>query len=255
MVSPAADRLAFFFKQQNEITSIIPTSTQIKSDWFCQFQSAAARECKCRCRQYHWFSLQKIPHSHRLYSKRCAGEESPLFFQKKPNRSFRAIKHNINTKSIGKMVFPHLFPTWMRVGFVPVLCPAYLLLATGCLRLLSSSGLHCSRTPQASPASPLSSWTTTNGFGKLQKTTAFLVQYQTVLSMQKLPSLSTETTCLQFASVDGPVNSRTNNLHNWSPAWSLLFIYCIVCAQTHPHLLRFTYFCSTQNQKLTAVSL
>lgn len=111
------------------------------------------------CRKYH-IRTGSIPNAAR--EKRAHSS-----FKKKPNRSFRAIKHNINTKSIGKMDFPHLFPTGMRVGFVPVLCPAYLLLATGCLRLLSSSGLHCSRTPQASPASPLSSWTTTNGFGKL----------------------------------------------------------------------------------------
>lgn len=81
------------------------------------------------------------------------------------------------------------------------------------LALLTSS--------QASPATPLSSSTTTNGLGKIQKTTAFSVQYQTLLSTQKLHQPFNRNhkperfiTCLHFPSADEPVNSRTNSLHN-----------------------------------------
>lgn len=104
--------------------------------------------------------------SQALFQKLC-GRREPTLLSKKPDRNFRAVRHNTTTKSIWKTDFPHLralpaqaspchplFPTWMRVGFEPVLCSAYVLLATGCLRLLSSSGLHCSQALQASPATP-----------------------------------------------------------------------------------------------------
>lgn len=94
--------------------------------------------------------------SQALFQK-LRGRREPTLLSKKPDRSFRAIRHNTTTKSIWKTDFPHLrvlpaqvpprrllFPTWTWVRFAPVLCSAYLLLATGCLRLLSSSGLHCS---------------------------------------------------------------------------------------------------------------
>lgn len=48
-------------------------------------------------------------------------------------------------------------------------------------------------------------------------------------------------------------NQQPTQLITCMHLWSLLIIYCIVCAQTHPHLLRFTYLCSTHNQKLTVV--
>lgn len=113
-----------------------------------------------------------------------AAQEKRALLSEKPNKkSFRAIRHNTTTKYISKMNFPHLFPTWMRAGFAPVLCSAYLLLAAWVseiavrlrLALLTSFS-----------SNTVSSWTTTNGLGKLQKTTAFPVPYQTLPSTPKL---------------------------------------------------------------------
>lgn len=79
--------------------------------------------------------------------------------------------------------------------------------------------------PTSFSSNTVSFWTTTNGLGKLQKTTAFLVQYQTVLHTQKLHQPFNRNhkperfiTCLHFASADGPVNSEptictTDHLH------------------------------------------
>lgn len=122
------------------------------------------------------------------------------------------------------MDFPHLFPTWMRVGFAPVLCSAYLLLATWVSEIAVKFRLVLLTSSTGFSSNTVSFWATTNGLGKLQKTTA-LVQYQIGLSTQKLHQpfnwnhrLERFVTCLPFASAAGSLNSRTSNLDNWSPA-------------------------------------
>lgn len=79
-----------------------------------------------------------------LFQKLSGRREFTLLLPSPPTpRHFQAIRYTTTTKSVWKMDFSHLrvlpaqespplllFPTWIRAGFSPALCSAYLLLAT-----------------------------------------------------------------------------------------------------------------------------
>lgn len=260
MVSLAADKLAFFFQaaewnhQQcsnfnpNTKWLVLPVSVSCCLGMQMQMQMQTVALV---------FFVEEKTHYHRLYSKSCVGEESPLFFQKsltgvlersdttQPQSPYEKRTFLISEYCLHKyhhVVF-YFQPGHGSDSHQSFALPIYfwLLGVWDCCQVQACTA-HTSSTGFTSNS--VSSWTTTNGLGKLQKTTDFLVQYQTVLSMQKLHHPFNRNhkperfiTCLRFASAHGPVNSRTNNLHNWSPACTyeayLLYIVLSVLKPIH----------------------
>lgn len=163
MVTLAAHRLAFFPSSRKKSPALSQLHPKSKVTGFASFSQLLLENANADADSSTGFLCGRKGTKLAQALFQNLWQRTPSSFQN-PNRSFRAIRHITTTKSKWKMDCPHLrvppaqespplllLPAWMSAGFSPALCSAYLLLATGCLRLLSSSGLHCLQAPQASP--------------------------------------------------------------------------------------------------------